>query len=118
MQKKIIFIIPSVRHGGTELFLLRLCSSISELCTIRVIVIGKREGLYRKFEKINLKMYYLDIEKKYLFLKAIIRVRSIFIKEKPDVIHSFLYISDIISGIASLGLRIKLRVWSLRGTKP
>ena len=117
MQKKIIFIIPSVRHGGTELFLLRLCSSISELCTIRVIVIGKREGLYRKFEKINLKMYYLDIEKKYLFLKAIIRVRSIFIKEKPDVIHSFLYISDIISGIASLGLRIKLRVWSLRGTK-
>jgi hypothetical protein len=117
MLKKIVFIIPSVRHGGAELFLLRLCSSISELYTIRVIVIGKREGLYRKFEKINLKMYYLDIEKKYLFLKAIIQIRSIFINEKPDVIHSFLYISDVISGIASLGLRIKLRVWSLRGTK-
>jgi glycosyltransferase involved in cell wall biosynthesis len=117
MLKKIIFIIPSVRHGGAELFLLRLCSSISDLYTIRVIVIGKREGLYRKFEKINLKMYYLGIEKKYLFLKAIIQIRSIFINEKPDVIHSFLYISDVISGIASLGLRIKLRVWSLRGTK-
>ena len=117
MLKKIIFIIPSVRHGGTELFLLRLCSSISEQYAIRVIVIGNREGLYKKFEKINLKMYYLNIEKKYLFLKAIIQIRSIFIHEKPDVVHSFLYISDIISGVASLGLRINLRVWSLRGTK-
>ena len=117
MLKKIVFIIPSVRHGGTELFLLRLCLSISERYAIRVIVIGKREGLYKKFEKINLKMYYLNIEKKYLFLKAIIQIRNIFIHEKPDVIHSFLYISDVISGIASLGLRIKVRVWSLRGTK-
>jgi glycosyltransferase involved in cell wall biosynthesis len=114
--KKIVFIIPSVRLGGAELFLLRLCSSISGRYAIRVIVIGKREGLYKKFEKINLKMYYLNIEKKYLFLKAIIQIRNIFIHEKPDVIHSFLYISDIISGIASLGLRIKVRVWSLRGT--
>ena len=117
MLKKIIFIIPSVRHGGTEFFLLRLCSLISEQYAIRVIVIGNREGLYKKFEKINLKMYYLNIEKKYLFLKAIIQIRSIFIHEKPDVVHSFLYISDIISGVASLGLRINLRVWSLRGTK-
>ena len=117
MPKKIVFIIPSVRHGGAELFLLRLCLSISERYAIRVIVIGKREGLYKKFEEINLKMYYLNIEKKYLFLKAIIQIRNIFVHEKPDVIHSFLYISDVISGIASLGLRIKVRVWSLRGTK-
>jgi glycosyltransferase involved in cell wall biosynthesis len=117
MVKKIIFIIPSIRHGGAELFLLRLCASISRLYKVSLIVIGKREGLYKEFEKIDLKIYYLDTEKKRHILKVIIEIRNIFISEKPDVIHSFLYISDIVSGIASLGLGIKLRVWSLRGTR-
>jgi glycosyltransferase involved in cell wall biosynthesis len=116
-KKKIFFVVPTIKHGGAELFLLRLCSIAQVKFDITVVVIGQREGLYADFENLQIRMHYLGYQSVFLFPFALFRLRRLIRKESPAVIQSFLYSADIVSGLASLSLEVPLRIWSLRGTE-
>ena len=111
-----MFVIPTIRYGGAELFLLRLCKLICLNYEITLVVISNREGLFNEFEALQVKMHYLGFEKVSYLPVACLSLRRIIKSESPDIIQSFLYQADILSGLASIGLKIKLRIWSLRGT--
>ncbi len=115
-RQKLVFIIPTIRHGGAELFLLRLSALAQHKYEIHLVVIGGREGLFLEFEQLEIKIYYLGFEKVSRFPLALIQLKRVLKKVQPDVMQSFLYLADILSGLASYGLKIRLRVWSLRGT--
>lgn len=116
-KQKIIFVVPTIKHGGAELFLLRLCSLAQVKFDITVVVIGRREGLYADFENLQLRMHYLGYQNIFFLPFALFHLRRLIRKESPAVIQSFLYSADIVSGIASLNLEVPLRIWSLRGTE-
>lgn len=115
-MKKLLFVIPTLRYGGAELFLLRICSQVQSNYSVKVVVLGKREGLATDFESLNIEVFYLGFENVTSFFHALVELRLIFARIKPDIIHSFLYVADIISGLASVGLNTPRIIWSLRGT--
>ncbi len=111
-----MFVIPTIRYGGAELFLFRLCQLIGLNYEITLVVIGNREGLFQDFEELEIDVFYLGFEKVLYFPAACLTLRRLIKRESPDIIQSFLYQADILSGLASIGLKIKLKIWSLRGT--
>lgn len=114
--KKILFLIPTIRFGGAELFLLRLIGRIHLEYDIVLVVIGEREGLFSEFERLDIRVKYLNYEKILAFPLAVISFRRILKVEKPDVLQSFLYLADILAGVSSFKLSISVKVWSIRGT--
>lgn len=110
-----MFVIPTIRYGGAELFLLRLCALARQNYEISLVVIGNREGLCKEFEALDIKIHYLGFKSVIYFPLAYLKLRREIKREFPDIIQSFLYQADILSGLASAGQRIKLRIWSLRG---
>ena len=113
---KILFLIPTIRFGGAELFLLRLIGKIHSEYNIVLVVIGEREGLFSEFERLKIRVIYLGYERIFAFPLALMSFRRILKAEKPDVLHSFLYLADILSGISSLMLGMGVKIWSIRGT--
>jgi glycosyltransferase involved in cell wall biosynthesis len=116
MKKSICFVIPTIRYGGTELFLLRLSDLISRNYYVSIVVIGKREGLYSRFEACDLKIFYIGVERKILFFKAVLSLRRFLKNENPDILYSFLYMADILVVFSTVFLKIEKIIWSLRGT--
>lgn len=113
---KIVFLIPTLRFGGAELFLLRLVAKICEDYRVVLVVIGEREGLFIEFEKLNIRVIYLGYENIFYFPLSLISFRRILKVEKPDILQSFLYLADILAGVSSYKLDIRQKIWSLRGT--
>ena len=111
-----MFVIPTVKHGGAELFLLRLCEMSQIEYEICIVVIGQREGLFEDFEALDLRIHYLGFKDLRYFPIAVFRLRQLMRKESPGIVQSFLYLADILSGLASIGLEIHLKIWSLRGS--
>ncbi len=115
-KKKLIFVIPTIKHGGAELFLLRLCSLAQLEFEILLVVIGRREGLCAEFEKLQIRVQYLGFQKVIYFPFALFSLRKIIRQESPIIVQSFLYSADILSGLALLRMKVPLKIWSLRGT--
>jgi glycosyltransferase involved in cell wall biosynthesis len=116
-KKKIIFVIPTIKHGGAELFLLRLCALVQFEFEVFLVVIGKREGLHTDFEKLQITVHYLGFQNVIFFPFAFFRLRKIIRQESPSIVQSFLYSADILSSLALLNLGVPLKIWSLRGTE-
>ena len=111
-----MFVIPTIKHGGAELFLLRLCEMSMQSYEICVVVIGEREGLFNDFEALNIKIHYLGFNDVIYFPFALFRLRRVIKIESPNIVQSFLYLADILSSFASFGLKMDMRIWSLRGS--
>jgi glycosyltransferase involved in cell wall biosynthesis len=111
-----MFVIPTIKHGGAELFLLRLCEMSQNSYEICLVVIGEREGLFKDFEALDIRIHYLGFKDLRYFPIAVLRLRHFMRMESPSIVQSFLYLADILSGVASIGLKIHLTIWSLRGS--
>lgn len=111
-----MFVIPTIKQGGAELFLHRLCEMSLQSYEICVVVIGEREGLYVDFEALNIKIHYLGFNNVIYFPLAIFRLRRVIRTELPNIVQSFLYLADILSAFATFGLKMDMRIWSLRGS--
>ena len=114
-MKKILFVIPSLKVGGAELFLLRFCENLNSNYNLTVVVLGTKEGLANQFEKLPIRVIYLGFERVTQFIPAILKLRRTLIEIKPHLIETFLYYSDIVTSLAKVRLKIPL-VWSIRGT--
>ena len=115
-QKKILFLIPTLRFGGAELFLLRLLEKVCNEYDIVLVVIGAREGLFNEFEELNIRVIYLDYENILAFPVALFSFRRILKNERPEILQSFLYLADILAGVSAYKIGTPLKIWSLRGT--
>jgi glycosyltransferase involved in cell wall biosynthesis len=113
---KILFVIPNLRYGGAEIFLLRLASALNQVVQVRVVVIGSREGLANDFEKRGIDVHYLGIANRAKFMKVIREVRKIIHDYEPDVIQSFLYYADFVATMSALPSNSNKLFWSFRGS--
>ena len=114
-MKKIVFLINDLKAGGAEKQLVTLALSLSDLgYDISIITIINR-GIYLKtIERSNISLYSLNVEKKYDFPFALFRLGKILKKIKPDILHTFLFYSDILGRIISRFVKIPLLINSMR----
>jgi glycosyltransferase involved in cell wall biosynthesis len=116
VSKRILFVIPSLKYGGAEIFLLRLASAIDKDIRTLVVVIGIREGLSKDFEKRGVDVLYLGLVNRRQFVRAIRGLRKIVHDFQPDAVQSFLYYADFLAAFSTFPFNSKKLFWSFRGS--
>ncbi|MCY2686961.1 glycosyltransferase [Salinimicrobium sp. TH3] len=94
--KKVLFIIDTLQGSGAERSLVEIARNFEEYIPIFVHVY-KGDMLKNDLEKSGIKVYSLNINKKYGFKEATQALTTIYKEEKPSLIHSTLFKSDIIA---------------------
>ena len=117
---KIIHIINSLKKGGAEGNLYRLCKFHKQKYKkkIEIIIITLIDNGYyeEELKKKGIKIYSLNLSQKIHFfeiLKKIIKLRNLVKKESPDIIQSWMYHSNFISVFLPKKFYEKL-FWNIR----
>ena len=104
---KIIFFIPSLKIGGTEKQVLLLSETLSNLG--HTILIGYIEDgpLLKKFKNKDIILFKLKIKNRKSPL-AFVKIYNLIIREKPDLVQTFLSYMDLTAGLISIFLKIPI----------
>jgi glycosyltransferase involved in cell wall biosynthesis len=99
--------------GGAQRHLLKLVPKLNLNCF--VISLMDRDAIGKKLEKKGVKIYYLGLtEKKLNFPIIFLRFIKVILKEKPDVIDSYLPHSNITARIFGRAFGVKKIICSIR----
>lgn len=94
--KKVLFIIDTIQGSGAERSLVEIAKHF-KVYTPVFVHIYKGDMLKPELESSGISVYSLNIEKKYGFKDAVEDITLIYNQEKPDLVHSTLYRSDIVA---------------------
>ncbi len=112
---RIIHVINSLEIGGAEMMLLKLLKSKVFLRDqILVVVLTKHSKLTERIQKLGFEVKHLNFCKSPLVIFEILKLYKIIKIFAPNIVHSWLYQADLISGIISYWLKIDGVVWSVR----
>ena len=95
-SKKVIFIIDTLQGSGAERSLVEIAKHFAHFTPVFVHVY-KGDMLKPQLEEDGIGVYSLGIDKKYGFKKAAKLLNTIYHKEKPVLVHSTLFKSDMIA---------------------
>ena len=93
---KVLYIIDTINSSGAERSLTQIATNFKNVQPVFVHVY-KGDMLKKTLEENGIKVYSLNIESKYGFQLAESRITEIIQSEKPDLMHSTLFRSDMIA---------------------
>ncbi|SOC80326.1 Glycosyltransferase involved in cell wall bisynthesis [Salinimicrobium sediminis] len=93
---KVLYIIDTINSSGAERSLTQIAINLKKVKPV-FVHIYKGDMLREALEKKGVKVYSLNIEKKYGFKLAESNISKIILAEKPDLIHSTLFRSDMVA---------------------
>ena len=101
-KKKIVFVIPFLAEGGTELIVVNLINFLSERKYEKWLVLFESKLDYK--EKITSSVKIISLRKKtrWDFFKLIWRLRGIIKTLEPEIVVSFLFYANIITVLAKI----------------
>lgn len=109
-----------LKKGGAELMLARLANGLAKDKSILITIVSltKIEQDDILFSK-EVKVHALDFNKfsPTSWFKTFNKLIKITRELKPDIVHTWLYLSDFIGGIVAKFLGIENIIWSIRNTK-
>lgn len=108
MQKKVLFTLDTISLGGAELSLLELVANLTEFEPIVCVTYQSSQHLRKKFQDYGIKLIYLDIAKRFGFIEGVAKLKKVIEKEKPDLVHSTHFRTEIISRLAVPSFNIPL----------
>ncbi len=111
-NKKILHIINSIDLGGAEniFFNLMKASNKENL----VIISLTSQGVYGKYLKKNgFKIFELNLKRNIFSLFGFIRLINLIIRYKPQIVHTWMYHSNLIGGLAAKFTGIRKIYWSI-----
>jgi len=95
-QKKILFVIDTLQLGGAEQSLLENTARFKNIKPV-VCHLYKGEILKSRFEDKGIKVYSLNIKKKYGFIQAYKKLKQVIDIEKPELMVAYLTRSEIVT---------------------
>ena len=116
MKKRVLHIIYSLVTGGAEESLVKLVANDNLNSHIILILTNGGEILLNKLKNKNIKIYSLYLNKNiFLYIFNLYKILQIIKKERINLIHSWMYISDLISSIVGL-ISNKKVIWCVRNS--
>jgi glycosyltransferase involved in cell wall biosynthesis len=112
-KKHIIHIINSLDQGGTENVLYQLLKKSVDEYTVELIVLQGKGYFSDKINALNIHIHYLHLNKKNIF-KSLNLMRKIINHQKPDIIQTWLYHSDLLGGLIGKFYKTPIILWSIR----
>jgi glycosyltransferase involved in cell wall biosynthesis len=111
----VCFIINKPSVGGAEIFLLNLGKYMSKEFDCHIIFLFPGGEMLDKFRESGCKVHCLNFTWNPLgFLKQFKLLRVKIQEIKPEVVHTWLYISDLIGGTAASFEKVSRIFWSIR----
>lgn len=102
---KVLYIIDTLETGGAERSLLEIASRLTSFTPI-VCHLYQGETLKSKFEEAGIRVISLNLKGPYQFVAAYFKLKRICILEKPDLVISALYRSEIVARLVGWRLNI------------
>lgn len=113
---RIIYVINSLAIGGAEFSLLKLINKLkgnNEL--IIVALLNNSSCISESIDKEGVRVIFLGLNYKNFIFKFFKLIR-IFRQEKPDVVHTWLYMSDLIGGVCAKLASVPRIYWGIHNT--
>lgn len=112
---KIVHVITGLDTGGAETSLARLLSRMDR-DRFELAVISLRDGgvLRPRIEALGIPVYSLGLERGAVDPRGLLRLRAMLRREHPDVVQSWMYHADLLSGIAGKFAGRPPVVWNIR----
>jgi glycosyltransferase involved in cell wall biosynthesis len=115
LEKRICFIINKPVVGGAELFLLKLIDYMALHFECHIIFLNSQGQLKERFLNSGATVHFLELKfNPFSILKEITKLTQLLKQIRPDVVHSWLFISDLMGGLAAKIARVPLIYWSIR----
>ena len=106
---KILYLITGLTPGGAELTLKNLILELNpEKFEISVCSITYTTYIFDLLKQRVKNIYFLRVKNNFGFLKAFILLRKIIKKENPDILHCFMFHSNILGRFAAIGYKIQV----------
>ena len=113
-KRKVIHIINSLYPGGAEVMLLNIFTKYdNEKYSVNVISLISNGPLKNDIEKEGVNVYEANLKPDRLNIIALLKLIFHIRKNKPDIIQTWLYHSNIIGGIAGKLCGVKKVIWSI-----
>lgn len=113
---RIIYVINSLAIGGAEFSLLKLVNKLkSNNELIIVALLNSPSYISESIEKEGIKVISLGLSYKNFVFKFF-KLIKIFRKERPDVVHTWLYMSDLIGGVCAKLASVPRIYWGIHNT--
>ncbi len=93
---KVLFVIDTLYNAGAENSLLEITSKFSHVEPV-FVHIYEENALKEKFEKHGIKVHSLNVPGNWNFKSAVQKLELIYKEEVPDIVHSTLFRSDILT---------------------
>jgi len=127
-KKKIIFVITGTGVGGAEKMLYHTIKGLDPACYSVRLCSLKKKGVYaNRLEGEGVNVYSLDMKDEdtlsgwFDSIRVLMLLALYFLKEKPVIVHSFLFRANILARIAALLTGVPVVISSVRvmgGEKP
>lgn len=93
---KVLFVIDTINGSGAERSLVEIAQNFNEYTPV-FVHLYKGDQLKPNLEQAGIKVYSLNIPQPRNFTIAVKKLAEVYEKEKPDVVHSTLFRSDIVT---------------------
>ena len=113
-MRKVCIVISNLNIGGAELSMYKILFELKNDFNFIIVSLSQGGLLNKDLEKLGIKIYSLDFRNH--FLKSVWRLYYVLKNEKPDVVHTWMYHSDLIGGILAKFANIKFIIWGIRNT--
>lgn len=115
---KILHVIVSLNVGGAELMLQRLIEhqSVATNCEHEVVSLTKLGKVGNILIQRNFKVYALHMNGLLDFPQALLNLRRLIKRVKPDIVQTWMYHADLMGGIAAQWAGVRQIVWGVRTT--
>ena len=114
-RSKIAHVITGLGKGGAEGVLYRILSYENQFEHI-VINLGKEDFYSKEIKNLNIKVFNLNLKNFIFFPFSLLNLFLIIKREKPDLIHTWMYHADLIGGIIGRLGGCKEIIWCVRNS--
>ncbi len=110
---KIVHVITGLNGGGAQYFLYRLLPYLAAEHECEVICLSSVGPIGEKIRAIGIPVRALEMGRHPLALGAFLKLRRRLKEAKPDLVHTWMYHSDLLGGLAARSLGIRHVVWAI-----
>jgi len=108
-KNKILLIISSLRQGGAERVFTYIASYLDKKKYEITLILYEEKGPYLADLPGHIKIYDFQKQNSWDLFKLIFRTRRVIANVKPDMVLSFLFYTNIVTGLAVLFLKRKFK---------
>lgn len=112
---KIVHVITGLDTGGAETSLVRLLSRMDRSRFDPVVITLREGGVLRpRVEALDVPVYSLGLQRGAVDPRGLLRLRGLLRRERPDIVQSWLYHADLLSGITGKLVGRPPVIWNIR----